>query len=146
MKVILVKDVARLGRKSEIKDVPDGHALNFLIPRKLAIIATPESLKRVMEQVSKIGEQKLHGEQEFEGALKKLEAAPVVYTTEANEQGHLFKGINKDDIAALLEGLGVAIKKNHINLEHPIKSLGIHEVPLSHNGVKGVCRLEVVKK
>lgn len=146
MKVILVKDVARLGRKSEIKDVPDGHALNFLIPRKLAIIATPESLKRVMEQVSKIGEQKLNREQEFEGALQKLSETTVMYTADANEQGHLFKGINKDDIAARMEVLGIAITKNHINLEHPIKSLGVHEVPLVYNGKKGVCRLEVVKK
>lgn len=146
MKVILIKDVARLGRRSEVKDVPSGHALNFLIPRKLAIIATPESLKRVTEQVTKHDEQIQENEHAFEEALAKLSTETVVYSTEANEQGHLFKGIGKDDIATHLTALGLTITKNHVTLDHPIKSLGIHEIPLKFGSKAGVCRLEVVKK
>ncbi len=146
MKVILIKDVARLGRRSEIKDVPSGHALNFLIPRKLAVIATPESLKRLSTQVEKQDEQKQQTADVFRDALQTLSTGPILYATEANEQGHLFKGISKDDIVAHLEGLGIAISKSYITLDHPIKSLGIHEISLSYAGKMGICRLEVVKK
>lgn len=146
MKVILIKDVARLGRRSEVKDVPSGHALNFLIPRKLAIIATPESMKRLSEQVSKQDEQKQESVHAFEEGLKKLSEGNIIYTTDANEQGHLFKGISKDDIAAHLTSLGFAVQKNYITLDHPIKSLGVHEIPIAFSGKEGVCHLEVVKK
>jgi large subunit ribosomal protein L9 len=146
MKVILIKDVARLGRRNEVKEVPSGHALNFLIPRKLAIIATPESMKRLNEQVSKIEEGKQNLKQSFEDAVAKLHDRTVVYHTEANEQGHLFKGIGADTIAEHLQSEGFAITKSNIVLEHPIKSLGIHAVGLEYGEVKGVCNLEVVKK
>jgi large subunit ribosomal protein L9 len=146
MKVILIKDVARLGRRSEVKDVPSGHALNFLIPRKLAIIATPESMKRLSEQVTKHDEQKQHTEQAFEEGVKRLSVETVKYPTDANEQGHLFKGIHQDDIAAHLSTLGLSITKHHVILAHPIKSLGIHEIPLKFGAKEGVFRLEVIKK
>lgn len=146
MKVILIKDVARLGRKTEIKDVPSGHALNFLIPRKLAVIATPESIKRVSEQISKVGEQKQQSEDSFAEAVQKLADGTVKYSADSNEQGHLFKGIHTNDIAAHLASQNIAITENHIQLEHAIKDLGIHEISLAYNGKKGMFRLEVVKK
>jgi len=146
MKVILVKDVARLGRKSEVKDVPSGHALNFLIPKKLAIIATPESIKRHDEEVKKHSAQKEHDLKSFEDALHALAAHPIAYHTEANAQGHLFKGINADDIAHRLEEEHIAITKNHIVLEHAIKEVGTHEIALAHGEKKGTFVLEVIAK
>lgn len=146
MRVILIKDVARLGRKSEIKEVPSGHAVNFLIPRKMAIPATPENLKRVTEVVKKHVEKSKNDLESFKEALKGLSDRTVVYVTDANEKGSLFKGINADDIAGTLEKEGFIIHKNHIMLDHPLKEVGIHEVVLRHSGVSGVCRLEVVKK
>lgn len=146
MKVILIKDVARLGRKSEIKEVPSGHAINFLIPRKMAIPATPENLKRVTETSKKMGEQKQNNLASFKEMVARLNGRTVIYKTEANEKGHLFKGINADDIAKSLEAEGFAIQKNHIVLLHPLKEIGIHEVMLRHGKEEGICRLEVVKK
>lgn len=146
MKVILTKDVARLGRKSDVKEVPSGHAINFLIPRNMAIPATPENLKRVTEVAKRNGEQKQQDLDGFKEALSKLSERTVVYTTEANEKGSLFKGINSDDIAKCLANEGFQIHKNHIALEHPIKELGMHEVPLRYGEVHGVCHLEVTKK
>lgn len=146
MKVILIKDVARLGRKSEIKEVPSGHAINFLIPRKMAIPATTENLKRITEVTKKHVAKSLNDLESFKEALKGLSDRTVVYTTEANEKGSLFKGINADDIAKSLEKEGYIIQKNHIMLDHPIKELGIHEVVLRNGSVSGACRLEVVKK
>ena len=97
MKVILIKDVARLGRKSEIKEVPSGHAINFLIPRKMAIPATTENLKRITEVTKKHVAKSLNDLESFKEALKGLSDRTVVYTTEANEKGSLFKGIRSEE-------------------------------------------------
>ncbi len=146
MKVILIKDVARIGRKGDVKDVPDGHAINFLIPRKLAIIATPEGMKRLSAHVSKVEEKKEMNHKLFAETLHILEATPVVYSVTANEKGHLFKGINAHDVAKHLQEMGQSIDEATIKLEHPIKEVGVHEIPLCFDGKKGVFHLEVVKK
>lgn len=147
MKVILIKDVARLGRKSEVKDVPDGHALNFLIPKKLAVIATPEQLRRVTEEAKKHGEQHEHALKEFTQICESLKGKVVNYSVEANEQGHLFKGINAEDIVKHLKDTEkIVLSADVVHLEHPIKDLGTHQIPLSFKGVQGVCTLEIVKK
>ncbi len=147
MKVILIRDVARLGRRSEVKNVPDGHALNFLIPRKLAVIATPEAMKRLSEETQKHTAEHDRLVSEFSHMCAKLKDATVKYSADASEQGHLFKGINARDIAAhLTANEHVTIDENCILLSHPIKSLGTHHVELSFAGVKGACTLEVVKK
>ncbi len=147
MKVILIKDVARLGRKSEVKDVPDGHALNFLIPRKLAVIATPEQLRRIGEEVKKHSEQHEHARNEFSRVCEVLKGKKVTLAVEANEQGHLFKGINALDITKhLAEVEHITLDEETVHLEHPIKALGVHEVQLSYKDLKGVCTLEIVKK
>lgn len=147
MKVILIKDVARLGRKSEVKDVPDGHALNFLIPRKLAIIATAEELRKRNELVKKVDESNEYALQHFRDVCEALKGKNVTYAVEANAQGHLFKGINARDIAQHLnKELGVVLEENNIVLEHPIKSVGVHEVPLSFKNERGTCIVEVIKK
>ena len=146
MKVILIKDVARLGRKSEVKEVPSGHARNFLIPRKLAIPATPENLKRHTEEVKKQGIRKQNDSESFGEALSALREKVVVCKVEANEKGVLFKGIHTDDILTCLHAEGFAITKNQVILPHPIKELGMHVVALQHGGIQGTFQLAVVKK
>ncbi len=146
MKVILVKDVARLGRKSEMKEVPNGHALNFLIPRKLAIPATPENIKRVNEGTKKLHEQKDHGDQLFSETLTTLSTQVLRLPVDANEKGSLYKGISVDDLTHFFEQQGLGIKKHDIILAHPIKEIGLYEIKLIHGSMEGTCRLEVVKK
>lgn len=146
MKVILIKDVARLGRRLAVKEVPAGHAQNFLIPRKLAIPATPENMKRLSAEVTKHAKDTEESEKSFREALAKLGTETVTYSTEANEKGHLFKGVNARDIAEKLSGAGFSITEEDIELPHPLKSVGAHEVSLVRGSVKGVCKLEIVKK
>lgn len=146
MKVILLRDVARLGRKSEIKDVPDGHALNFLIPRKLAVIASKENMDRVNEAAGKKASLEEAQRQEFKTALAKHADAPISYAAEANDKGHLFKGIRPEDVAEILSAQGFALTKQHVKFDAPIKDTGVHTIPLSFLGVTGTVQLEVVKK
>lgn len=146
MKVILIKDVARLGRRNEVKEVPDGHAINFLIPRKLAVIATPDSMKRLNTEAKMHDAIHEHSRLAFTTALEKMAAQELVYSTEANEQGVLFKGIHAGDISEFLEKHSVSLSKDYIVLDHPIKHVGTYEVPVVMGELHGICHLVVSKK
>lgn len=146
MKVILIRDVAKLGRKSSIVEVPSGHALNFLIPRKLALPATPQNLKQHTEELKKQQEHHAKDHEQFLSAVKKLASNPLTLAVDTNEKGHLYKGIGPDDIHALFREKGYLIEKRAIILPHSIKSVGTYEIPLVYGSEQGVCHLVIVKK
>ncbi len=145
MKVILLKDVARLGRRGEMKEVPSGHAQNFLFPRKLAQPATPENMKRAAEHVSKREEMSHASEESFAQALVRLSGMQVEMSVTANEQGHLFRGVKVEDIVRTLQEQGIFIPHEAIILPHPIKVLGVHEVKLVMGNKEGILMLSLIK-
>jgi large subunit ribosomal protein L9 len=146
MKVILLMDVARLGKRMEVKEVPDGHALNFLIPRKLAEPATKENLKRIEERVKKVGEQKAHTDEVLHETLGKLKDSTVKMAIEANEQGSLFKGLKAADVAAHIASAIGPIGEGQLSLKTPIKAVGDYQIEASVGDVKRSFTLKVVKK
>lgn len=146
MKVILTQDVARLGRQSEIKDVPSGHALNFLIPRKLAIPATPENLKRHESTMSKKANEKAEHVAALGNVFQALAGQTVTHKVSANEKGHLFSGVSVDTIVEILKEAGHVVDKNVIVLEHPIKELGKFPVVLKEGDQKAEFILELVNE
>lgn len=146
MKVILVRDVAKLGRKGQVCEVPAGHATNFLIPRKLALPATPEHMKRHSAETARHALNETHSEESFRALCDALAKTTIIYTAAANEQGHLFKGIHAADIARRIAEEGFAIAESAIVLPHPIKELGTHRIALEQGSLRGECTLEVVKK
>lgn len=130
MKVVLLKDVAKVGRKDEIKEISDGYALNFLIPRGLAVQATAQKVAEVQKRRAAEGLAKEVHTGEIISILKKVNGTRVVMKAKANEQGHLFKALRKEDIAeaagiesSLIADQGTAIKQT-----------GEHTVRLSHGG------------
>lgn len=135
MKVILLKDISGIGRKHDVKDVSDGHARNFLFPRGLAQEANASRLKQV-ESLRKASEEGQRVQKEL--LLKNLEALKGVRISlsgKANEQGHLFKGIHKEEIvSALHSGAHVELLPEHLLLEHPIKATGEHVVSVAVDG------------
>src|SRR6266850_366694 len=99
MKVILLKNVDKLGKKFDIKEVSNGHALNLLMPQGLAIAATPAAIKRVeAEKAKSEGERKVHEELLIQN-LAAIEGATVSISGKANDKGHLFAGLKAEDIA-----------------------------------------------
>lgn len=144
MKVILLRDVARIGKRGEVKEVPTGHALNFLIPRKLALPATPENLKRTEQERAHNTEKAAHHDADFKAALATLSAAPVELKAQANAQGHLFKGIRAADIAVRFQELSIPIDVSEIVLEQPIKEVGEHTVTLSSKNERGTCTVRII--
>lgn len=130
MKVILLRDVAKIGRRYEIVDVPNGYALNKLIPQKLAEAATPAGLKRVAILKQKTSDQKDGQLKELEEIKEKLAGKKIVIKVEANEKGHLFKGISAKDISENAQALEVSLSEENIVIKEPIKTLGEHKVLL----------------
>lgn len=145
MKVILLKDVPRIGRKFDMKDVPDGHALNFLLPRRLAERATGDALKRLEAQKAKNAVALSESENAFKAAIKKAVDANVEITAEANTEGNLYRAVHADDIVKAFNEKGITIEEDAVLIETPIKTLGAHVIKLASASNEGDCTITVVR-
>ena len=130
MKVILLRDVAKIGRRFEIVDVPDGFALNKLIPKKDAEPATPTNIKRVNQNKERLQANKSELLAQVKSIVEKLNAEPLSLAVEANEIGHLFQAINTKNIANYAKDRGLNLSDDWIIIETPIKSIGEHKVKI----------------
>lgn len=135
MKVILLQDIDKIGKKYDIKHVSDGYARNFLLPKGLAKPATEEALKWLQEQKQALrekSEEELKKVQSFASTLDGLELTMAV---KIGEQEQMFEAINPQKIAEKLKEQGFDIKKNQIVLAEPIKELGEFpvKIQLGHN-------------
>ncbi len=130
MKVILLDDVAKVGRRGEVRDVSDGYARNFLIPKKLALHATVGNLKSLShikrQQESKASRVKADAE-----ALRaRIEALTCEERRQASEEGKLFGSVTSQDLADFLARNQVQIERRRIVLDEPLKGLGEFTVPV----------------
>ncbi len=130
MKVILQKDIQNLGEAGDIRDVSDGYARNYLLPRNLVILAN-EASKKILQHQEKLikikkAKRRKHSEKLFE-SLKDLE---VKIAANAGEEGKLFGAVTPIDIAKKLKELGFEIDKRKIIQDEPIKQVGDYVIPL----------------
>ncbi|MBT1247420.1 MULTISPECIES: 50S ribosomal protein L9 [unclassified Thermosipho (in: thermotogales)] len=148
MKVVLLRDVPKIGKKGEIKNVSDGYARNFLIPKGLALEATPKVLKRLEDERKKAEEEKAKKKKENEEILKNLQKYFYKILVKAGESGKLFGALTSSDIAdAILKFSGIKIDKKHIILDKPIKNVGIYDILIKFpEGVSGKIKVEVVQE
>jgi len=129
MKVILLHDVPKIGRKYEKRDVKSGFARNFLIPRGLAEMVTSQSAARVAKMVEQADAEVKIQEDLLEKNIESLERAVVVIGEKANDKGHLFAGVHKEEIAAELKRQGhIDMPSDYIQLQHPIKEIGEFDI------------------
>jgi large subunit ribosomal protein L9 len=146
MKVILLRDVAKIGRRHEVVEVPDGYALNQLIPKKWAETATPANLKKIEARNEVVSQHHKLEDDQFAKAVESLTLAVLTVTVpQVNEQGHLFKAIQVGDIVAAAHTRGVLLTSSQIQFKAPLKSLGTHEIELKHKGVKKAVMVEIIK-
>jgi len=135
MKVILLHDIPNVGRKYEVKDVADGYASNMLIPNGLAERATKGKVKYVRERNLQIEEERKLQTDLLSKNLESLKNVSVQITAKANEKGHLFQGIHKEDIVtALRKQAHIDLPPDLIQIDHPIKEAGDHNIVVSSNG------------
>ncbi len=128
MKVIFLKDVKGTALEGEVKDVKDGYARNYLIPKGIAAVATDANLKKLENRKDKIKEKE---EQKLAAAkekAEKLNGMQVELTVKAGEKGRLFGAVTSQDIAEALNAKGFEVDKKDIELNNPIKETGTHLV------------------
>ena len=129
MKVILQQDVQGQGKKGQLVDVSDGYARNFLLPKKLAVIATAENLNTMKQQEKARKAQQAAEKAEAEALSKKLESLTVKVAAKAGEGGRLFGAVTAKEISeCLAQQHGLNIAKTKLVLDEPIKACGGYKI------------------
>lgn len=125
MKVILLEDIKKLGKKFEIAEVKAGYARNFLLVKGLAEAVTKSNARRVVELQKKRDEEVKRQAELLEKAFKGIKGLVLTFTRKANEEGHLYAGVTREEIAVeLSKAMNAEFTPDHIILEKPIKQLG----------------------
>jgi large subunit ribosomal protein L9 len=147
MKVILRKDSQKLGRTGEVVSIKDGYARNYLIPRGIAYEATEGNLRQLEEenkqQLRSTEKEKKHAE----ALASKLEKISVTVKMKVGEEDKLFGSVTAQMIADALVEKEIVLDKRHIELDEPLKALGIYDVPVKLAGnVTGKIKVWIVRE
>ena len=147
MKVILLKDVAKIGKKGDVKNVADGYAHNFLLRMNFAAPAKPEIINKFAEELKSKKAQKERGHSEFHALKSALMERGIVIKKKTDEKGHLYASVSAKDIIEALRALHFPVPENldekMIEIEKPIKSIGVHEAKISMTGEVITAKIEV---
>ncbi len=129
MKVILNQDVIGLGEEGDIKEVANGYARNYLLPKKFAVLNTRQNLDGLEHKRAAIENRKEEKRKEAQSLRERLEAEEIKFAVPAGENGKLFGSVNNTLVAVELEKKGFQIEKKRIEIpEHTIRSVGTYKV------------------
>jgi len=131
MLVILLQDIRGVGHKHEVKDISDGYARNFLLPRKLAEPATEANMKKLKELQA--AEEKKNNEtvKRLREIARQINDSYLEFPVKADKDGHIFGSVNKDSILKAMREHGWVTKERvEVLLEHPLKKLGEHKIKI----------------
>ncbi|MHB2147543.1 50S ribosomal protein L9 [Calditrichota bacterium LG25] len=147
MEIILRQDYQNLGKTGDVVKVKDGYARNYLIPKGIAYIATKENKKRLENELKvkslRVEKEKLAADE----LAKKLANVSCTIPVQVGEEDKLFGSVTSQNIADALAAQGINVDRRKIQLEEPIKSLGIYSVPIKlHPEVEATVKVWVVKE
>ncbi len=145
MKVILREDIPQVGRSGEVIDVRDGFGRNYLIPRKLAVMASEKNVRQLEHEKKVIAARQAKLKAAAGDVAAKLGRAQVKIARRVGEQDKLFGSVTALDVAEELQKQGISIDRRTIHLPEPIKTTGSHEVEVKlHHEVTAKIKVEVV--
>ena len=134
MKVILMTDVATLGQRGETRDVANGYARNFLLPRKLAVPATPANVKNLEHLKRQRAKEEDRALEMAKATAARIEALTLTVTARASDDGRLYGSVSAQDVVEFLERNQLPVEKRRVQLDEPIKALGEYKVPVRLHG------------
>ncbi|MES2213247.1 MAG: 50S ribosomal protein L9 [Patescibacteria group bacterium] len=147
MKIILLKDVPKIGKKYDVKEVADGYALNLLIPRELAVIASPQAVIKVEQLKEKDSAEKKIQADLLVKNLEMIKGLKLTLKEKANEKGHLFAGVTREVLTAeILKTTRLNLDPAYVSLEKPIKEVGEHKVMIEVMGKKAEFTVDIQAK
>ena len=147
MKIILMEDVTTLGRRGDVREVANGYARNFLLPKKLAVPATPANLQNVDHLKRRRERAENRAREEARDAAGRIAALTLTVTTRASEDGRLFGSVSAQDVVEFLERHEIPVEKRRVLLEEPIKALGEYRVPVKlHPEVTAELQVRVARE
>jgi large subunit ribosomal protein L9 len=130
LKVILTADVEKLGMSGEMKEVAEGYARNFLLPRKMAVPATGGAYRAWQHDIASREDKRKREREEAEIAAQRISSTTLTLGVKVGEGGKLFGSITAKDIADALERRGISVDKNKVDLDEPLKMLGTYKVAI----------------
>ena len=131
MKVIFLEDVSAKGKKGELKDVADGYARNYLLPKGLAMVATKSAVKDYDQRVKSDARRQEQKMEEMKELAQKLDGTEITFKAKAGDKERIHGSITSADIAGELAKIGnTEIDKKKIELPEPLRTIGTHEVEL----------------
>jgi large subunit ribosomal protein L9 len=129
VKLVLTHDVPKVGKVGDVKEVADGYARNFLLPRGMAVEATSGQLKRLQEQRNQEKKREEKNRTELQALADRLKEATVTFAMRVGEGGKLYGSISSKDVGdALEEQAKIVVDRRRVELEEPIRTLGTHQV------------------
>ncbi|MFT4078969.1 50S ribosomal protein L9 [Rhodomicrobium sp.] len=131
MQVVLLQRIGRLGQMGDVVKVRPGFARNYLLPQGKALRATKENLVRFEKERAQLEAHNLERKQEAEAVAKKLDGQRVIVIRQAGDSGQLYGSVSTRDISDAVTAAGFTVDRGQVLLDHPIKTLGIHEVRVS---------------
>jgi large subunit ribosomal protein L9 len=147
MKVILTEPLEHVGGAGEIVDVKPGYARNFLLPRKLALVASHSNMAVFQEVQSQKGAQAARDKREAEERAEALGKASITIAVAVGEEDRIFGSVTNQQIAELLNEQDFEIDRRTIQLDEPIRALGVYDVPIKlHPEVEATVKVWVVKE
>lgn len=130
MKVILTSDVEKLGKSGEMKEVAEGYARNFLLPRKMAVPATGGAYRAWQHDIASREEKRKREREDAEIAAQRISSTTLTLGVKVGEGGKLFGSITAKDIADALARRGIVIDRHKVDLDEPLKMLGTYKVAI----------------
>jgi large subunit ribosomal protein L9 len=147
MQIILQEDVEKLGTRGQVIEVAEGYARNFLLPRKLALAATPNNLKRLEKMRAVFAKREATEKEAAQKLAELLGSVTLTLSRKAGENDQLFGSVTSGDLADALAAQGYSIDKRKIQLDEPIKLVGEYQVPIKlHHDVTGTVKLVVQRE
>lgn len=145
MKVILTDEIRGLGTRGDVVTVKDGYARNFLIPKNLAREATSGNMKAIEQEKKKWAQLANQERAVAQKAADSVKGAKVTIQKRVGDHGHLFGSVTANEIADALAAKGIEVDKRRIELEHAIKTVGLHDIDVRlHRDVTAHIQVEVV--
>lgn len=128
MKVILLQDVRGKGKRGQLVEVSDGYARNYMLPRKLAMEATPDAINTMRMNDKATQERQAKERAEAVALSKKMKEMTLTVTAKGGGAGRLFGSVTNQEIADALSAAGISLDKRKIILDEPIKTVGVYTV------------------